>query len=146
MCSFRWIRYLLLPYERGWMWSKRCSLLASSSFKLLRTIWTFSVKWSLWFSTSFMRVSSWSRYEALNRFFTRSSAVSSWIFLSFSSYKNNMIWLIKMMLDKLLIDNGISCPCKKAKKIHCPWHSRSCPKNTNEIINNKMHVWLPKGK
>lgn len=61
--------------------------LASSSLRLLRTTWALVDRFSLWSSTSFIRERNWSRYAAFSFFLTRSSAVSSWIFLSFSSYK-----------------------------------------------------------
>lgn len=62
------------------------TILASSFFKLFLTTWTFEDRCSLWSSTSFIKARSCSLYNALNRFFTRNSPLSSWILLSFSSY------------------------------------------------------------
>lgn len=66
----------------------KAPVLASSSFSLLETDWTFVERCALWSSISLIKASSWSLYAALNRFLTRSSADNSWIFLSFSSWKH----------------------------------------------------------
>ena len=74
---------------RGYLWRRRSCSMDSNSLRLSTTFWTFLDICSLCSSTIFMNAFSCSWYVAHNRFLFRSSAVNSWIFLSFSSYKNS---------------------------------------------------------
>lgn len=72
--------------DRGHLRCERSCAIGSISLRLLTTFCTFLDSWSVCSSTIFINAESCSWYVEHSRFLFRSSAVNSWILLSFSSY------------------------------------------------------------